>query len=194
MVRQERKRGAAYRIKRAHILLAVDADGSNRTDRQAARAYRCLVHTVEHVRRRLVKHGLCAARARKVDSVGDSLDTHKPTSLCEAFEPKEARRLLQRLAIHCTPHHGSWLNVAEGELHVFARQCMVRRIADVDLPRQHATAWSRQRCASQESVDRRFTTHDASKKLKRLDPQIQMTGTTRPNLCCPKRAGGLCGV
>lgn len=114
-------------------------------------------------------------KARKVVLVCDNLNTHKPASLYEAFEPEEARRLLQRLEIHYTPKHGSWLNVAECELSVFTRQCLDRRIADIDFLRQHATAWYRQRNARQKSVDWQFTTRDARIKLKRLYPQIQMT-------------------
>jgi len=113
-------------------------------------------------------------KARKVVLVCDNLNTHKPASLYEAFEPEEARRLLQRLEIHYTPKHGSWLNVAECELSVFTRQCLDRRIADIDFLRQHATAWCRQRNARQKSVDWQFTTHDARIKLKRLYPLIQM--------------------
>jgi hypothetical protein len=112
---------------------------------------------------------------RKVVLVCDNLNTHKPASLYEAFEPEEAHRLLQRLEIHYTPKHGSWLNIAECELSAFTKQCLDRRIADIGILRQHATAWYHQRNAGQKSVDWHFTTHDARIKLKRLYPQIRMT-------------------
>jgi hypothetical protein len=110
----------------------------------------------------------------------------KPASLYEAFEPEEAHRLLQRLEIHYTPKHGSRLNIAECEFSAFTRQCLDRRIADIGILRQHATAGYHQRNAGQKSVDWHFTTHDARTKLKRLYPQIQMTRTTRQGIRCRK--------
>ena len=110
----------------------------------------------------------------KVILVCDNLNTHTTASLYEACEPKEARRLAERLEIHYTPKHGSWLNVAEIELSVFTKQCLDRRIPDMATLQQEAKAWYRKRNANQKGVDWQFTTEDARVKLKRLYPQIQM--------------------
>ncbi len=104
-----------------------------------------------------------------------NLNTHKVASLYEAFEPKQARQLAERLEIHYTPKHGSWLNVAEIELSVLTKQCLARRIADIETLRKEAKAWYSDRNAGQKSVDWQFTTQDARIKLKRLYPQIKMT-------------------
>ena len=75
----------------------------------------------------------------------DNLNTHHPASLYEAFEPGEARRIAERLEIHCTPKHGSWLNIAEIELGVLARQCLDRRIPSREVLSQETGAWQGQR-------------------------------------------------
>jgi DDE superfamily endonuclease len=103
----------------------------------------------------------------------DNLNTHKIASLYEAFEPTEARRLARRLELHYTPKHGSWLNIAEIELSVLTKQCLDRRIADLDTLRLETKAWEHQRNAKQTGVDWQFTTDDARIKLKRLYPQYQ---------------------
>ncbi|GMW03894.1 MAG: transposase [Candidatus Hydrogenedentota bacterium] len=112
--------------------------------------------------------------AAKVILVCDNLNTHKPASLYEAFSPPEARRLLNRLEIHYTPKHGSWLNVAEIELSVLTRQCLDRRIPDLEALRNETKQWERTRNARQKSVVWQFTTENARVKLERLYPQIQM--------------------
>jgi DDE superfamily endonuclease len=112
-------------------------------------------------------------QAEKIVLVMDNLNTHKPASLYEAFPPAEARRLLERLEIHDTPKHGSWLDMAETELSVLASQCLNRRIPDPSLLRREVAAWERQRNAAECQVDWRFTTQDARIKLKRLYPSIQ---------------------
>jgi len=113
--------------------------------------------------------------ATKVILVCDNLNTHKPASLYQAFAPREARRLLDRLEIHYTPKHGSWLNIAECELSVFAKQCLDRRIPDLDTLAEEARAWHRKRNAENKAVDWQFTTEDARVKLKKLYPQFQMS-------------------
>jgi hypothetical protein len=113
-------------------------------------------------------------QAQKVVLICDNLNTHKIASLYEAFEPKEALRLAQRLEIHYTPKHGSWLNVAEIELSVFTKQCLDRRIPDMTTLQQEAKAWYSNRNVNQKAVDWQFTTENARIKLKRLYPQIQM--------------------
>jgi hypothetical protein len=112
--------------------------------------------------------------AQKIILVCDNLNTHKVASLYETFEPREARRLVERLEMHYTPKHGSWLNVAEIELSVLTKQCLDRRIPDMATLQQEAKAWYRKRNANQKAVDWQFTTDDARIKLKKLYPQIQM--------------------
>lgn len=112
-------------------------------------------------------------RAEQVVLVMDNLNTHKPAALYEAFEPAVARSLLERLEIHHTPKHGSWLNMAEIELSVLSRQCLDRRIPHIDTLTQEVAAWEQARNASPRPVNWRFTTPDARIKLKRLYPSIQ---------------------
>ena len=111
--------------------------------------------------------------AEVVVLVMDNLNTHGIASLYEAFEPEAARRLAQRLEIHHTPKHGSWLNIAEIELGVLSHQCLDRRIDQREALQKECSAWDRQRNAQQKGVDWRFTTADARIKLKRLYPQIK---------------------
>ena len=110
---------------------------------------------------------------KKVRLVCDNLNTHRIASLYEAFDPQEARRLAERLEIHYTPKHGSWLNIAEIELSVLTNQCLRRRIPDLQTLKHETKCWERDRNAKQKSVDWQFTTDDARIKLKRLYPQIQ---------------------
>ena len=105
--------------------------------------------------------------------VMDNLNTHHPSSLYEAFEPAEARRIAERLEIHYTPKHGSWLNMAEIELGVLSGQCLDRRIPDQSALRREVGAWQQQRNRDAIRVDWRFTTSDARIKLKSLYPSIQ---------------------
>ncbi len=108
--------------------------------------------------------------AEKVVLVMDNLNTHSVGSLYEAFEPEEARRLARRLEIHHTPKHGSWLNIAECELSAMTRQCLSRRIGEINNMRKEIKAWERNRNKCQIGVDWRFTTEDARIKLKSLYP------------------------
>lgn len=109
----------------------------------------------------------------KVALVMDNLNTHTISSLYEAFRPEEAFRLAQRLEIHFTPKHGSWLNIAECELSSLAVQCLgSRRIADIDSLNAELHAWHTRRNQAQKSVDWHFTTEDARTKLKRLYPVV----------------------
>ena len=105
--------------------------------------------------------------------VMDNLNTHHPASLYAAFEPSEARRIAERLEIHHTPKHGSWLNMAEIEIGVLARQCLDRRIPDQEVLRREVEAWQGQRNRDTVGVDWRFTTEDARIKLKSLYPSMQ---------------------
>ena len=108
--------------------------------------------------------------AERVVLVMDQLNTHSPASLYAAFPAAEAKRLADRLEIHHTPKHGSWLNIAEIELAVLQRQCLRRRLPDLAAVAREAGAWAARRNAAGSAVDWRFTTADARTKLKRLYP------------------------
>lgn len=112
-------------------------------------------------------------KAEKVVVVMDNLNTHKLSSLYEAFAPEEARRRIGRLEVHHTPKHGSRLNMAETELSVLSSQCLDRRIGEKDELRSEVAAWEKSRNAARCRVDWQFTTADARVKLKRLYPSIQ---------------------
>lgn len=111
--------------------------------------------------------------AEKIVLVMDQLNTHTAASLYEAFAPTEARRLAAKLEIHPTPKHGSWLNMAEIELGVLARQCLDRRLSTQQRLGAEVAAWQHARNAGKTKVDWRFTTADARIKLKRLYPSTQ---------------------
>lgn len=110
--------------------------------------------------------------ATKVRLVMDNLNTHNVASLYQAFPPEEARRLAEKLEIHYTPKHGSWLNVAEIELSVLQTQCLNRRIADHEALRQEVAAWEADRNNRSNKTQWRFTTAEARIKLKRLYPKL----------------------
>jgi hypothetical protein len=110
--------------------------------------------------------------AETVVLVMDNLNTHGIASLYEAFEPGEAFALAQRLEIHHTPKHGSWLNIAEIELSALTRQCLDRRIDDLDTLNTELTAWQHATNADQRQVRWQFTTDDARIKLRHLYPKI----------------------
>jgi len=104
--------------------------------------------------------------------VQDNLNTHSPASLYEAFEPAEAKRLADRFEVHYTPKHGSWLDMAEIELGMLGRQCLSRRIGNMDDLRREANAWEVARDTAGTKVDWRFRTEDARIKLKKLYPSM----------------------
>jgi len=111
--------------------------------------------------------------AEQIVLVQDNLNTHTPASLYAAFPPAEAKRLADRLELHYTPKHGSWLNMAEVELAVLAGQCLDRRLADRVTLEREVVAWQAARNACGRGVNWRFTTEDARIKLKHLYPAIQ---------------------
>ena len=111
--------------------------------------------------------------AVRVTLVCDNLNTHKIASLYKAFSAEEALRLSSRLELVHTPKHGSWLNIAEIELSVFSRQCLNRRIPDLETLRAEVEAWQVYRNQTANRVDWQFTTKDARIKLKRLYPKTQ---------------------
>jgi transposase len=110
--------------------------------------------------------------AIKVRLVMDNLNTHNVASLYETFEPKEARRLAERLDIHYTPKHGSWLNMAEIELSVLKGQCLDHRIPDMPTMQAGVAAWERDRNNITRKIVWQFATSNARIKLKRLYPKL----------------------
>jgi hypothetical protein len=110
--------------------------------------------------------------AEKVIFVMDNLNTHNMASLYTAFPPEEAKRLADRLEIHYTPKHGSWLNIAEIELSVLKRQCLVGRIDCIEKVRTKVAVWNTDRNNRETNVDWQFGTNDARRKLKRLYPKL----------------------
>lgn len=112
------------------------------------------------------------ADVEKVILICDNLNTHKIASFYKAFPPQEVKRLRNRMEIHYTPKHGSWLNMAEIELSLLTRQCLQRRIPDMQTLQQQAQAWYEKRNVKQKSVDWQFTCEDARVKLKKLYPQF----------------------
>ena len=113
------------------------------------------------------------SEAETVVLVMDNLNTHTAASLYEAFPPEQARRIIERLEIHHTPKHGSWLNMAEIELSVLARQCLDQRIEAIELLRREVEAWESERNERQVEIKWQFTTTEARIKLHRLYPVIQ---------------------
>lgn len=112
-------------------------------------------------------------QATTVRVVMDNLNTHSLGSLYEAFPPEEARRIAEKVEIHYTPKHGSWLNIAEIELRVLTVQCLKRRIPNVEILRREVQAWEAERNASGAEVDWQFTSDDARIHLKQLYPRFQ---------------------
>jgi hypothetical protein len=108
--------------------------------------------------------------AERIRVVLDNLNTHTPASLYAAFPPAEARRIAQKLELHHTPKHGSWLNMVECELSVLSRQCLNRRLPDVATMRAEVAAWEDRRNAESATVHWHFTTAQARRKLRRLYP------------------------
>lgn len=110
--------------------------------------------------------------AERIVLVLDNLNTHGAHSLYEAFDPATARRLSEKIEWHFTPRHGSWLNMAEIELSVLARQCLAERMGSRERLASEVAAWQERRNAAKSRVDWQFTTADARIKLKRLYPRI----------------------
>jgi len=109
--------------------------------------------------------------AETIVLVTDNLNTHDKASLYEAFAPQEAKRIADKLEIHHTPKHGSWLDMAEMQLSILSRQCLDRRIPDRESLEREVTAWSRDH--QSKPLAWRFTMNDARIKLRKLYPSIQ---------------------
>jgi transposase len=111
-------------------------------------------------------------QATRITLVMDNLNTHTGASLYKAFPPAMARSLLDKLEFVYTPKHGSWLNMAECEFSVLSRQCLDRRLPDIETVTSEVQAWAKQRNQSNKPIDWRFTTEEACIKLKRLYPKL----------------------
>ena len=111
-------------------------------------------------------------QAEYVRIVQDNLNTHTAAALYEAFEPAEARRILQRVEFHYTPKHGSWLNMAEIEISLFARGCLSRRVESLQDLRQRIATLEAERNAQHCSISWRFPSNDARSKLHDLYPAV----------------------
>ena len=120
--------------------------------------------------RRLVREDY--AEAKRITLVMDNLNTHTGASLYKAFAPDTARALLMKLDFVYTPKHGSWLNMAECEFSVLTRQCLARRLPDMQTVTTQVKAWVAKRNQQSKPVDWRFTTENARIKLKRLYPKL----------------------
>jgi hypothetical protein len=115
---------------------------------------------------------ICYPFAEKVILVMDNLNIHSIASLYEAFPPQEARRIAEKLEIHHTPKHASWLNMAEIEIGVLSRQCLAKPVTTIEKMRRAVSAWQYRRNSTCATVDWQFTTSDARIKLKKLYPVI----------------------
>lgn len=153
------------RLGKANLFLSVEPLAGRRRVRVTERhTYPDFAHEVRH----LVDADYPAAEV--VVLVCDNLNTHGPQALYATFSPEEAHRINQKIEWHYTPEQGSWLNRAECELSVLARQCLARRIPDIETLRQEALAWERERNGQQVRIHWQFTTADARIKLRRLYP------------------------
>jgi len=109
-------------------------------------------------------------KAQVIELTLDNLNTHKPASLYEAFEPAEARCILRKINFYYTPKHGSWLNMAEIELSILQRQYLDRRLPDEPTLKQEIASWEERRNGQKATIDWRFSLDHARTKLKRLYP------------------------
>jgi hypothetical protein len=139
--------------------------GWRRVDAQPQRRRVDWAHQVQHLLT------IDYPKTERVVLVMDNLNTHNIASLYEAFDPATAFALAQRLQIHHTPKHGSWLNIAEIELSALTRQCLDRRIDDLDVLNTELTAWQTAVNADQRQVQWHFTTDDARTRLRHLYPK-----------------------
>lgn len=123
-----------------------------------------------HAMRELIEETY--ADAERIVLVMDNLNTHTPASFYKTFPPDVAKRLTDRLEIHYTPKHGSWLNMAEIEFSVLGKQCLNRRIPSRERLDHHVAAWTQNRNQNQRKINWQFTTQDARIKLRTLYPSL----------------------
>lgn len=113
--------------------------------------------------------------AEQIRIVQDNLNTHKGASLYERFSAEEARRIFKKLEFHYTPKHASWLNMAEIEIHVLGKQCIDRRIGDVEILKQEITAWEINRNHCESAINWQFTVNKARDKFKKSYDTLTIT-------------------
>ena len=155
------------RLGTANIFIAVEPLAGQRTTQVTDR--RTKLDWAQFIRHLLEN---IYSNAEKVILVMDNLNTHTIGSLYEAFDAETARNLANRLEIHYTPKHGSWLNMAETELSVLCRQCLDRRIDSKEKITKEVATWESERNSREVTIDWQFTTADARIKLKRLYPSF----------------------
>lgn len=122
-----------------------------------------------HIQELVEKH---YPKAKKIILVVDNLNIHTGAALYELLEPAHAKKVVDKLEFHYTPKHGSWLNMAEIELSHLFRQCLNRRLADINEVKKEVVNWVKERNKNCYVVNWRFTTKDARIKLKKLYPVI----------------------
>lgn len=110
--------------------------------------------------------------AKRITLVMDNFKTHSPSAFYETFEPEEAKRIWDRFEFIFTPKHGSWLNMAEIELHALQGQCLNRHISSIDIIEQEVDAWQNHRNNQNKKINWQFTAKDARIKLKKLYPSF----------------------
>lgn len=121
------------------------------------------------------------SQAELIRLVVDNLNTHNPSALYEVFPPEEARRIVQKLEFHYTPKHASWLNQVEIELSVLSRQCLERRIADVQKLSEEIASWQSDRNSSKASVNWHFKITYVRNKMGRLYPDVSPSKVDLPD-------------
>jgi len=135
----------------------------------SVREHRTAIDWAEEIRYLLIE---CYPQNEKIMLVMDNLNTHVPASLYKAFPAAEARQLAKRLEIPYTPKHGSWLDIAEIELNIMTRQCLSRRVANIEFLRNELSAWETSRNQDANTVKWHFTTDNAREKLLSLYPKF----------------------
>ena len=164
----ERRDNEYERRGMAHVLMAFEPlTGWRRAFVTERRRGREFAEEVRHLAEEVYP------RAEKICLVCDNLSTHSAAAFYEAFPPEKAHRLARRIEFCYTPVHGSWLNMVEIELSVLVRQCLKRRLPDIETLWREVKAWYRERNRSGTSVDWRFTTADARTKLRKLYPSVE---------------------
>ena len=110
----------------------------------------------------------------KIVLVCDNLNTHNFSSLYEAFTPSEARRIIDKIELHHTPKHGSWLDMAECELSAFTKQCLSRNVDSMEELQRESESWYMDRNRRQKGIDWQFSLDDARIRLKHLYPVVEL--------------------
>ena len=164
--RSDRKTDSEY-VRNGTVSIFAFIEPPGRMHHVSVREHRTVLDWAEEIR---YLTDVMYPDAEKIVLVMDNLNTHKPSSLYKRYPAEEARRILKRLEIHYTPKHGSWLDIAEIELHIMTRQCLSRRIAEIGVLRSELSAWETERNTLAAKVNWHFRTSDARIKLSSLYP------------------------